>query len=832
MHPSSPERVHSSHGAALQSGFVMQGDEECNSALSTISATEKLRKFFFVGSLHEPFEAESQAVDLSLNPGHSKAIVEAERNTASQVLESGSSSGVFDIESLQKGALILGRYRLDSVLGKGGMGVVWKARDERQGVDRAIKFLLDKFHFDILKNEINSCQQLTHTNIVKIFEYLEDGGTHFISMEYLDGLSLDKLIKNGDVETQKAWAILENISSALSHIHAVGMVHADLKPANIIVTKSGIEKLVDFGIARFEVRKDAGGTGDAESVGGPPHACTLPYASKDVILGKAPQQRDDLYSLGCIAYELLSGGKHPFGGLNSYQASEQCCEPARINGLNARQWRAVRQALNFDRQGPALSVQDFWDKINPRRPKKRKFFYLIVLLSVLLIYQSIQPILGSSSIEDDVALKDAALKNIKVEEHHLKIRALLEFPTFDERWETDFHNEIDALSNLKGQSDPLVVSSKAGASYAYISHVRSIIEEKDYKKAQELIARTRTWATNTNDLDDLELLIDTKAAEQAAVDRAKEKQSLKAREEQKKIQFESALASINNDLKCNKFLSVEDLSSKIQRLKVLDLALYSRAEPKILDKVSSCISKVIRKFPRRGLKIKVAAEEIFDKPGFFDKALPHHSNNCSASLAGLGAKNTRSRCQDELINGTKGPVIVVIPGAHSIRPFAMSRYEVSIGEFNQFCFSSKECDVTDTSNASLPITSLSHQLVAAYLNWLSAQSGKTYRLPTLQEWLHVASAGQELQAHQSDDCLKESVVTEEHKHQLTPSGVGPQTPWGVVNLVGNVNEWVSNGGALLAIGDLSREHTLRCVRKHAVMNNSEAQAGIRVVRDI
>jgi serine/threonine protein kinase len=687
--------------------------------MSTFGTTERLRRFFFNKARSDLFDAGRQA------ESHKEAMPIAEVSVA-ELSKMPELRMPFDVESLQEGSLILERYRLESVIGRGGMGVVWKAKDEKQGVDRAIKFLHGKFDSNILKNEINSCQQLTHTNIVKIFEYLEYGGTHFISMEYLDGTSLDKLIQKGMVEPKSAWKILEDVASALSHIHAMGLVHADLKPANVIVTKAGVVKLLDFGIARCEMPMGTAGlTGTDISLH--PQACTVLYASKSVLSGKRSTQRDDLYSFGCVVYELLSGGLHPFGGRNARDAFLQNYKPVRIKSFNKRQWRAIQRVLSFEPRDPALSAQSFWNEINPHGQKKRKFaIYLLVLIAVLAIYQPLKQLLFPASTVDKSSASDTKLSNVQSEVHKLNIRDLLKYPDFDELWEENLNSELTALLRLDGKS-VFAESAKKNAGKAFVSHIRSIIEKGHYQQANEMLGRARAWSANPAEIVDLELLIEQKAAELMMEKHDMERRRLIAKAEQNKNRFERVLGSLRNDLKCNRFLSVEELSKKIQQLEALDPVLYESEEPLILKKVSTCIAKATTENPPIGLKIKTAAEVLFERPGLFDKALPQSPDNCVTSLAGLGAKNYRSRCQDILVGGALAPVLVVIPGSGQIQPFAISRYELSVGEFNQFCIATKKCDVTDLSNISLPVILDSSQLMKEYLRWLSVYTGRIYR---------------------------------------------------------------------------------------------------------
>ncbi len=160
--------------------------------------------------------------------------------------------------------VLKGRFFLEAVLGAGGMGVVYKAKDslkvEAQDRDPylAIKVLSDEFKshpeaFISLQRESRKSQRIAHPNIVNVYDFDRDGDTVFMTMEFLDGSPLDQLIrqyKSTGLPTDDAWEIIKGMSSALSHAHAENIIHSDFKPGNVFVTNRGIAKVFDFGIAR------------------------------------------------------------------------------------------------------------------------------------------------------------------------------------------------------------------------------------------------------------------------------------------------------------------------------------------------------------------------------------------------------------------------------------------------------------------------------------------------------------------------------------------------------------------------------------------------------
>jgi serine/threonine-protein kinase len=208
----------------------------------------------------------------------------------------------------------VGDYEIVAVLGRGGMGQVYKVRNILSERIEAMKVLLptlegDKDLGDRFLREIKVQAALDHPNIAKLYNAFRATNQLLMVMEFVDGASLEQLMLNGPLMVADATRYAGQVLNALSYAHGHGVVHRDIKPANIMRTPEGAIKLLDFGLAR--VRTDQALTQPGTTVG------SLSYMSPEQIRGTEPDPRSDLYSLGIVLYEMLTG-KRPFQGDSNY----------------------------------------------------------------------------------------------------------------------------------------------------------------------------------------------------------------------------------------------------------------------------------------------------------------------------------------------------------------------------------------------------------------------------------------------------------------------------------------------------------------------------------
>ncbi len=315
------------------------------------------------------------------------------------------------------GTLINKRFLLEEKLGEGGMAVVFKARDLRKAEHPdvmpfvALKILnpVFKMHpeaLSALQSEANKVQQLSHPNIVRVYDFDRDDELDviYMVMEYVEGKGLDALLplhhntsphgKNLSSRGLTAgsrkiseWldpavkprddGIIEQLANALSYAHQNGIIHSDLKPNNIFITPSGNIKLIDFGIARLASEnpavKDYFDAGQLK-------AFTPAYATQEMLNNEPASPSDDIYAFGCLIYLMLTG-QHPYNKHSAADALAQHLSPAPIKSLANPQWRALKRCLSLNKADRYQSIDEFmadWQakpKLNP---------YIIIGLAALL----------------------------------------------------------------------------------------------------------------------------------------------------------------------------------------------------------------------------------------------------------------------------------------------------------------------------------------------------------------------------------------------------------------------------------------------------------------
>lgn len=232
------------------------------------------------------------------NPDNTPTRISGPKSSSLARITTTSGSGRF-----VSGTVLVDRYRIIGLLGKGGMGEVYRAEDMKLGQEVALKFLPDELNAneDAIRRfhgEVRNARQISHSNVCRVFDIGDADGRHFISMEFIEGDDLSSLLTRvGRLPNERAIQISRQLCAGLAAIHKAGILHRDLKPPNIIIDRHGDARITDFGIAAVE----------AEIEGLEVRAGTAAYMSPEQITGKEVTVRSDIYSLGLVLYEIFTG---------------------------------------------------------------------------------------------------------------------------------------------------------------------------------------------------------------------------------------------------------------------------------------------------------------------------------------------------------------------------------------------------------------------------------------------------------------------------------------------------------------------------------------------
>ena len=779
--------------------------------------------------------------------------------------------------------MLKGRFVLEDVLGIGGMGVVYKAKDllrvEAQDRDPyvAIKVLNDEFKahpeaFISLQRESKKAQHIANQNTVKVYDFDRDGDVVFMTMEYMVGQPLDEMVKQyhaTGLPRNEAWNLLHGMCAALVHAHSENIVHSDLKPGNVFVTDQGIAKIFDFGIARAVATIDRSKGNQDKTVfdAGNLGALTPAYASREMLLGQVPDVRDDIYALGCIAYEMLTGD-HPFTRLPADEAYNKKLKPKRITGIKKRHWKAIEAALAFKREDRIASVEVFFKQITEK--KKANMAAWLLFASALgagaYAYTEITKV-EVPRISQEELMNQLEFK-VRYQFLQEKIDELLADASFSERWQATLWDEMTTVKDLFPEKPtPWYFEKKEFIYQLYIEKIHNAITAKKLTGVNVLISNAPRYSDDLTLLEAQQLAMTQLIAEQANGKLAQQQESkeqdaanallaaekkrkaalawkakqakLKARKtvstQKKEVlkTYDVAMGNVEQQLTCTRRLNMRNFKIAIEKLRSINKVSYRKSEASITQKLAACITNIGKTHPDSARDAKRYAQLLFTNNAVIDSIEIKDIDGCQLSIAGLGAKGNRASCKDALKLGGSAPVMVVVPAGNKLDAFAIGKYEVTVGDFNLYCKKSKACELTTNVNKRLPKTQVNVSQVNAYIKWLNQTSGKKYRLPTQKEWVYAARA----KSNQLDSNRNCNISTRgiEKGTELIKTTTGKQNSWGLVNYAGNAQELVyASGRKLLAVGGSYKTSMDSCNydEKKTHSGVADAYTGFRLVRNI
>ena len=768
----------------------------------------------------------------------------------------------------QEKTILKSRFILEEVLGSGGMGVVYKAKDMRRVENHdnepyvAIKLLNEEFKrhpeaVTALQRESKKTQTIAHPNIVSVYDFDRDDQDVFMTMEYMDGKPLDKLIKqysDGGLPPDDTRRILKSICAALIYAHGKKIIHSDLKPSNIFVSKQRNAKVFDFGIARAvaeaeqeeqheppaSVQNTSLRQEDLDTPASPKTifdagtlgALTPAYASLEMLKLESPDIRDDVYALGCVAYEMFSG-KHPFNKLPADQAYEKKLKPKVIKSIPKKEWLAIESALRFKREERTASIQEFIAafKKKKKRPIKAMLASLIAVacLSILITYALLNKPESEGPSKQDI--RNELSVEIALNLHQKNLNRLISRPLFTEPWQNQVWEEYKAIKDLIPQGSQWLSETTKHLLSLHLNEIEMLSKKMQYQAAISLLHNTYRYSKNHQALDAIRKDLENQLAQKVIIQHKPSTSS-----KQKKPATESfSLAEKNVDLQleCKSSINMRDFRAAIKKLVSLNKTRYNSIEENIIKKLARCIEEQAKQAPERATESKRIAMRLFNANPVIAAIKIARRDSCDTSIAGLGARGQNTSCSDIVGTGKPGPRLVVIPNTTQIAEFAISKHEISHGDYNLFCEESSFCKPNNAISAELPLTNIAFPDAKTYMKWLTRSSGYKYRLPSQKEWLHAAKANNS-RLDPNRNCTLSSRGIQKGD-QLVAAKTGKGNAWGVVNSIGNAREWAyGKGRRLIALGGSYKDPIESCTFSTIANHSGEPDkiTGLRLVREI
>ncbi|GLS26048.1 bifunctional serine/threonine-protein kinase/formylglycine-generating enzyme family protein [Marinibactrum halimedae] len=751
--------------------------------------------------------------------------------------------------------VIRNRFEIVDLLGVGGMGAVYQAIDRRKVEARdsnpyvAVKVLNEDFRrhpqaFVTLQREARKSQTLAHPNIVNVHDFDRDGEIVFMTMEFLDGQPLDTLLRGSNglgLEHQLALRVTKDIASALSYAHSHGIVHSDFKPGNIFVTASEEDKeasniaakVLDFGIARaVSEGVDEDDEFDAGSLG----ALTPAYASYEMLEGEDPDPRDDVYALACVAYEMLTG-RHPYDKTPANKVTTD--KPSRITALSNRQWRALEKALALHREDRTASVDEFVSEFFGTRRSPVIVFGLLAVMAVVAIVSYFQVQQREEALRQE--LEKERVVELRQQTYTFSVERMEELLTenlLSKKWQSNARKTLEELSGVAEEDDTVVADFEMRISDQFVQLAADAREAGDLDAARARLEIAKKWVEITEPI-----VLEKAAIEQAQRDLEASIAAAEAAEEAREQAAIRAEKARQNRIQAQKEKdaydrAVKQLFSKFACKKNLNLAGEPKAAfdafsqkypqqamtfvPQLSGMTETCVKQTARRSPSSAQDMLNVARQLFPSQASL--------KSLKIDFCGHIRAGSAKPCRDSARKGFKPPVMVVYPSPDDPDiKLAISRYEISVRDANKYCAATKACSSIGGDDK-LPVTSFSFAEANQYATWLGQMTGYEYRIPTKSEWQGGARAAGSQPDPNRNCYLKFNGISK--GDSVIPVNSGERNGYGLVNSLGNVQEWVTSGSSVLAMGGSIRDPMSRCDAEtvHEHNGSPDGITGFRVLR--
>jgi hypothetical protein len=751
--------------------------------------------------------------------------------------------------------------------------------------------------FIALQREATKSQALAHPNIVSIFDFDKDGDLPFITMELLEGQELAQLLRaypNGLPETM-AWQVIRGICAGLGHAHSAGIVHADFKPGNVFVSPSNAPKILDFGIARA-VQMTETATDDTLFDPARLAALTPAYASREMLAGEDPEPRDDLYSLGIVIYLILTG-RHPFGRLSAEDAAKEGLKPERPKGVTRRQWQAISRCLAFTRQDRPEDMREVERLLLMPSPwPVRGAVAVTAVLLVALSVNYLMGDAELSEVKEEVrqtTLLDAQLDRITallespVFGRQWERAVQLEYGALERLDETG-ETRTDVAEEIAAAYQARIVATEnlgkalalldRGRAYGPLDEAARLLEQRSIAAVRNVLdmakpdagwldelaaalGRARAAFPQSPELAEVEVevgnTLEQLAREAIADDQLDEAERLvaelegrffdavelselqglirDARDRELARREAEALEALRQEQMAglDEALGASCLRIDLAQIAALPVdSLGPSAGQKIAERLGDCLTQLAELDPDRAASLQ---REIDRQFGDTLALAPVTVDPCGLSyLVGNGAQMGRGAyCADHISDEVEGPRLVVVPAADENGPYAITKEEISWSEFKTFCVEQNGCTQEELETPHLddrlPVTLVSLETARAYARWLSERTGYTYRLPTAEEWRWAARG----EPDPNRNC-RVQVDGVQRGGSPVAAASGQGNDFGLLNMLGNVQEWVVDGGHVVAVGGSFSDPIGECLASTARVHEGQpsVDTGFRLVREL